>query len=121
MLPTDGLLDYNIEHIPLSAHLEALKSCYDMNPSEENSDNMHPSLNESSEIEFLDVVIMDIDAHAPANDLKVMVLRHFKRGGGFLAIPHKPVPVNEFFNPSLLLMLYPTLFPYSIGGLEDKC
>jgi len=118
-LPTEGLLDYNIEYIPSSAHLEALESRYDANPSEGNTDDTPPP-DEQSKIEFSNVVITDIDAHAPANDLKSAALRHFKQGGGFLAVPHEPVPVNEFFNPNLLPMLYPTLFPYGIGGVEDR-
>ena len=117
-LPVDGLLDYNIEHIPSSDHLEALESRYDMNLSEGNTDETPPD--EPSRIEFSNVVITDVDAHAPANDLKAAAFRHFKRGGGFLAVPHEPAPVNEFFNPSLLPMLYPTLFPYGIGGIEDR-
>ena len=28
--------------------------------------------------------------------------------------------MNEFFNPAMFLMLYPTLFPYGIGGFEDR-
>jgi len=118
-LPANGLLDYNIEHIPSSAHLEALESRYDTNPSEENVDESLPP-DESTQIEFSNVVITDVDAHAPAGDLKAAALRHFKQGGGFLAVPHEPVPVNEFFDPSLFPMLYPTLFPYGIGGVEDK-
>ena len=119
-LPADGLLDYNIEHIPSSAHLEALESRYDTGPSEsQNTDESLPP-DESSEIEFSNVVITDVDANAPASDLKAAALRHFKLGKGFLAVPHEPVPVNEFFNPTLFPMLYPTLFPYGIGGLEDK-
>jgi hypothetical protein len=65
------------------------------------------------------VVITDVDAHAPANDLKAAALRHFKQSGAFLAVLYEPVPVNEFFNPSLLPM-YPTPFPYGIGGVEDR-
>ena len=118
-LPPEGLLDYNIEHIPSSDHLEALESRYDTNPMEENAGGALPP-DESSEIEFSNVVITDVDAHAPANDLKAAALRHFKQGGGFLTVPHEPVPVNEFFNPMLFPMLYPTLFPYGIGGVEDK-
>ena len=118
-LPTDGLLDYNIEHVPSAAHLEALGSRYDTNPSEENVHELPPP-DESSQIEFSNVVITDVDAHTPTNDLKAAAFRHFKRGGAFLAVPHEPVPVNEFINPSLLPMLYPTLFPYGIGGVEDK-
>ena len=119
-LPVEGLLDYNIEHIRSSAHLEALESRYDTNPSEGDPGNPELPPDESSQIEFSNVVITDVDAHAPANDLKAAALRHFKQGGGFLAVPHEPVPVNEFFDPSLLPMLYPTLFPYGIGGVEDR-
>ena len=28
--------------------------------------------------------------------------------------------MNEFFNPSMFRMLYPTLFPCGIGGFEDR-
>lgn len=28
--------------------------------------------------------------------------------------------MNEFFNPVMFPMLYPTLFPYGIGGFEDR-
>ncbi|KAF9053993.1 hypothetical protein BDP27DRAFT_1386311 [Rhodocollybia butyracea] len=38
----------------------------------------------------------------------------------FLSMPHDPAPVNEFFNPALFPMIYPTLFPYGIGGFEDS-
>lgn len=35
------------------------------------------------------------------------------------AIPHSGEPVNEYYNPTLLMSLYPTLFPYGFGGIED--
>lgn len=118
-LPVDGLLDYTIEHIAPSSQQEALESRYDTGVSKENADDSLPP-DESSEIEFSNLVITDVDAHAPANDLKAAALRHFKQGGAFHAVAHEPAPVNEFFNPSLFPMLYPTLFPYGIGGIEDK-
>jgi hypothetical protein len=34
-------------------------------------------------------------------------------------IPHGSKPTNEYLNPNLLPGLYPTLFPYGQGGLED--
>ena len=47
-------------------------------------------------------------------------MKHMKSdGGNFLQIPHANKPVNEFYNPELLPMTYPTLFPYGIGGFED--
>lgn len=35
------------------------------------------------------------------------------------AIPHTGQPVNEYYNPNLLMSLYPTLFPFGFGGIED--
>ena len=119
-LPTDGLLSYKIEHIQPTDDLYALESRYDTNPSSETAD--ATSLpDETLSIHFSNLVITDVDGNASPKDLKAAALRHYKRGGSFLAVPHEPIPVNEFFNPSLLPMMYPTLFPYGIGGAEDKC
>jgi hypothetical protein len=52
--------------------------------------------------------------------LKAAALQHAKRGGSFVQIPHDANPINEFFNPVMFPMLYPTLFPYGIGGFEDR-
>ena len=92
-LPANRLLDYNIEHIQSSPHLEALESRYDVNSSELGNANYSPPPDEC-EIEFSNVVIADFDVHAPASDPKAAALRHFKQGGAFLAVPHEPVPVN---------------------------
>ena len=35
-------------------------------------------------------------------------------------IPRGSAPSNEYNNPTLLLGLYPTLFPYGTGGFEDS-
>ncbi|CAF1381537.1 unnamed protein product [Didymodactylos carnosus] len=34
-------------------------------------------------------------------------------------IPRSSKPTNEYFNPNLLLGLFPTLFPYGCGAIED--
>ena len=118
-LPMNGLLSYKIEHIQPSDDSDALGSRYDTNPSSDSTDSTLPP-DETSNIEFSNLVITDVDGNASPKDLKAAALRHYKRGGSFLAVPHEPIPVNEFFNPSLLPMMYPTLFPYGIGGAEDK-
>ena len=72
-------------------------------------------------IPFQNVVITDVDGHAPSNELHAAAVRHVKKkGGGYIKIPHDPTPVNEFFNPSLFPMIYLTLFPYGIGGFEEN-
>ena len=115
-LPMDGLLEYKIEHIQPTDDLYALESRYDLHPSSDAADLASPS----DDIEFSNLVITDVDGNASPKDLKAAALRHYKRGGSFLTVPHEPTPVNEFFNPTLLPMMYPTLFPYGIGGAEDK-
>lgn len=42
------------------------------------------------------------------------------KSGGFVQIPHSDTPANEFYNPDLLPLTYPTLFPYGLGGFEDS-
>ena len=41
-------------------------------------------------------------------------------GDKIYLIPHSSRPVNEYFNPKLLLGLYPTLFCYGRGAPEDQ-
>jgi len=118
-LPVDGLLDYTIEHIKTSDDPDVLESRYDTNPSSETTDSTQPP-DDTARIQFSNIVITDVDGNTSPRDLKAAALRHYKRGGSFLAVAHEPVPVNEFCNPSLLPMMYPTLFPYGIGGAEDK-
>ena len=66
-------------------------------------------------------MITDVDGAAPANELRAAAIRHVKKkGGGYIEINHDPTPVNEFFNPEMFPMIYPTLFPYGIGGFENQ-
>jgi hypothetical protein len=118
VLPEEDVLEYNIEHIPLSVASHVLVSRYDAPTDSTSMTNTPPQSDEC--VQFEKVVITDVDAHAPSYQLKAAALRHAKRGGSFIEIPHDPVPVNEFFNPSMFPMLYPTLFPYGTGGFEDR-
>ena len=118
-LPVDDVLGYTIEHIQPSENPDALGSRYDLNPSSETNESTSVP-DETSHVQFSNVVITDVDGNASPKDLKAAALRHYKQGGSFLSVLHGPAPVNEFFNPSLLPMMYPTLFPYGIGGIEDK-
>jgi hypothetical protein len=42
-----------------------------------------------------------------------------KAGSNYIEVPHGSKAVNEFHNPHLFPMLYPTLFPYGVGGMGD--
>ncbi|KAJ6557440.1 hypothetical protein B0H19DRAFT_872942, partial [Mycena capillaripes] len=75
----------------------------------------------SNPIPFESVVVMDVEGHASSNELRQAAIKHMNMpGNNYLGIPHEKHPVNEFDNPALFPMIYPTLYPYGIGGCEDK-
>jgi hypothetical protein len=117
-IPEHYTLPVHVEHICPSAGWDSLTSRYDGSPPDvENTETSNPD----SEIAFQNVVITDVDGCAPSNELRAAAVRHVKKkSGGYIAVSHDPMPVNEFFNPDMFPMIYPTLFPYGIGGFEDK-
>ena len=113
-LEDEQIPPFHIEHVMPNDAVDSLTSRYDMNAFEGDLPN------EICDLPFQNVVITDVDAHAPSHELRAAALRHIKdKKGGYIQIPHDPKPVNEFFNPELLPRIYPTLFPYGIGGPED--
>jgi len=115
-LDDQQILPFSIEHILPSQASDVLTSRYDSSDTTE-SHSQAPN----TDIPFQNVVITDVDAHAPANELRAAAVRHVaKKGGCYLEIPHDAEPVNEFCNPGLFPMIYPTLFPFGIGGFEDS-
>ncbi|KAJ7363077.1 hypothetical protein DFH08DRAFT_1025728 [Mycena albidolilacea] len=117
-LERDPVLPFNIEHVRSSAASEAVTSRYDSTPTLAEAS---PSKTDDS-IPFQNVVITDVDCHASSNELRAAALRHVKKsGGGYIQIPHDHSPENEFRKDSLLFpLMYPTLFPYGIGGPNDS-
>jgi len=113
-LECEQMLPVHIQHVPLEKSEDMLTSRYDTR---------HLELPEcvGSEAPFQNVVVSDVDVHAPSNELRAAALRHVKQqGGAYVEIPHGPAPVNEFSNPDLFPMIYPTLFPYGLGGFEQS-
>jgi hypothetical protein len=122
-LDENQILPYHIEHIVPSDKIENLVSCYDEDVNNANIDielTNPKSGVQTNDVPFQNVIITDVDGQAPSHELRAAALRHIKQGGGYIQIPHDPTPVNEFCNPSLFPMIYPTLFPYGVGGFEDK-
>jgi hypothetical protein len=82
--------------------------------SEEDSESMQ-------ETPFEKVVISDIHGHASSNELLAAAVHHVKKkGGSYIEIGHESHPVNEFNNTTLFPMIYPTLYPFGLGGFEDR-
>jgi len=119
------LMPFHIDHVlPNDAH-DSLMSKYDGSEAVQLDDNVLPSNDQSARADELQsnferVVVTDVDGNASANELRAAAVRHIKnKGGGYIQVPHNPEPVNEFFDPDLFPMIYPTLFPYGLGGFED--
>ncbi|KAG1851019.1 hypothetical protein C8R48DRAFT_570806, partial [Suillus tomentosus] len=124
------LMPFHIDHVLPNDARDSLTSKYDATEavqSEDLSDVDNNSLlfdeqSRAADLEtmFENVVVTDVDGNASANELRAAAVRHIKnKGGGYVQIPHDPQPVNEFFDPNLFPMIYPTLFPYGLGGFED--
>ncbi|KAJ6451244.1 hypothetical protein C8R47DRAFT_951790, partial [Mycena vitilis] len=114
-IPDDAILPFHIQHIIPNAGIDVTTSDYIPGSSQPPIFNPPPS-----SIPFQSVVVADVDGNAPSSELRSAALAHMKRpGSNYIELPHDPNPANEFNNPSLFPMMYPTLFPYGIGGLED--
>jgi hypothetical protein len=122
-LPTEYMLPVHVEHILPNSARNTLTSRYDALQPLSTCGN-HSITNESpaeQTIPFQNVVVTDVEGTAPANELRAAAVRHIKKkGGGYIEINHDPTPVNEFFNPEMFPMIYPTLYPYSMGRFEDS-
>ncbi|KAJ7177004.1 hypothetical protein C8R46DRAFT_832639, partial [Mycena filopes] len=114
-LPEESILPFHIQHILPSAGIDATTSDYVPGSSQPQGPAAElPNISSS-------VVVTDVEGNAPSNDLRAAALRHMKKpGSNYIEIPHGPQPANEFNNPTLFPMIYPTLFPYGLGGFEDQ-
>ncbi|KAK0460499.1 uncharacterized protein EV420DRAFT_1267729 [Desarmillaria tabescens] len=118
-LDTEPALPFSVQHIPVSEQAETLTSRYE-GPIDSTRRGVPKNGPAPDDTPFERVVITDVDVSTLSNKLRAAALTHVKsKGGGYIEITHDPTPVNEFNNPDLFLMMYPTLFPYGIGGLED--
>ncbi|KAF8975734.1 hypothetical protein BDQ17DRAFT_1395225 [Cyathus striatus] len=84
------------------------------------SNDFNNEIQSSSPYTSQSIVVTDINANMPAHELRVAAIKHFKqKEQSSFQFPHDPIPINEFNNPSMLPMTYPTLFSYGVGGPED--
>ena len=123
-LEADPVLPFHVEHVVNSHATDVSTAGYDNSTFSSTTSVPDPSdapSDPAPEIPFASVVITDVDNIVSSSQLAAAAIRHLrKKGGAFLQIPHDPQPANEFFNPDLFPMLYPTLFPYGIGGFKDS-
>jgi hypothetical protein len=97
------ILPVHVEHVLPNCASETLTSCYDSSVPLQDT---LPPASANNTVPFQNVVITDVDGHAPSNELRAAAVRHVKKkGGGYVEIPHDPEPVNEFFNPNMFPMI----------------
>ncbi|KAJ7157742.1 hypothetical protein C8R46DRAFT_1165440 [Mycena filopes] len=114
-LPAETILPFHIQHILPSGGIDATTSTY-IPGSAQPPDPAVPN----PDLETT-VVVADVDGNAPSAELRSAALKHMhKAGSNYVEIPHEKSPANEFNDPHLFPMMYPTLFPYGLGGMEDK-
>ena len=64
---------------------------------------------------------MYVQGSATSNKLRAAAFCHMKmKGKGYIQVACESQAINEFNNPAMLPMCYPTLFPYDIGGSDDR-
>ncbi|KAJ6461572.1 hypothetical protein C8R47DRAFT_924063, partial [Mycena vitilis] len=125
-LPDESILPFHIQHIIPNHGIDVTTSDYIPGSSQPAPAHAVPDLTEilrpaPSSIPFESVVVADVNGNAPSHELRSAALDHMKKkGSNYLELPHDPNPANEFNNPRLFPMMYPTLFPYGLGGLEDS-
>ncbi|KAG1874384.1 hypothetical protein F4604DRAFT_1880863 [Suillus subluteus] len=102
------LMPFHVDHVLPNDARDSLTSKYDGS--------------EAVQLDDDRVVVTDVDGNASANELRAAAVRHIKnKGGGYIQVPHDPEPVNEFFDPDLFPMIYPTLFPYGQNNCKMGC
>ncbi|KAJ7673935.1 hypothetical protein DFH06DRAFT_913363, partial [Mycena polygramma] len=128
-IPDESILPFHVQHIIPNAGIDVTTSDYvpgSSQPPPAPAAPVVPNLSEifdpaPSSVPFQSVVVADVDGNAPSHELRSAALEHMKKpGSNYIELPHDPNPTNEFNNPSLFPMMYPTLFPYGIGGPEDR-
>lgn len=112
-LDENPTLPFHIEHVVPTGRTQEVTSRYDTQYEVDTELDQHS-------VPFQNVVIADVNQSATSNELRAAAFRHMKqKGNGYIQISRGSRAVNEFDNPSMLPMCYPTLFPYGIGGCDD--
>lgn len=120
--PVNDILPVHIEQIQTTDAVETLTSGYDTQLTGNVTSHDNVTEIENQDLHFEKIVITNVDSLATTNELRSAAFCHFRENGKrTIQIPHGNIPENEFSNPELFPKIYPTLFPYGIGGPENDC
>ncbi|PPQ71479.1 hypothetical protein CVT24_011973 [Panaeolus cyanescens] len=113
-LPATSVLPVDVHRYDNIVSFVKLSSNYD--PS--SNVRTDPDLFED-DVEFEKTCIPEsVDVSSPSK-MRAQAALHLKEGGAFVPIAHGNSPCNEFNNPTLFPKMYPTLYPYGLGGFEN--
>ncbi|THU82766.1 hypothetical protein K435DRAFT_560159, partial [Dendrothele bispora CBS 962.96] len=106
-LAEEEILPVSIDHVLPDGASASLTSRYDNVPETE----------ADGKVLFERAVVTDVSGNETASVLRRAASRHIKQNhGSYVRMPHGSHPAAEFNNESLFPMMYPTLFPYGLGG-----
>ncbi|THV00421.1 hypothetical protein K435DRAFT_657292, partial [Dendrothele bispora CBS 962.96] len=109
-LADEEILPVSIDHILPDGASASLTSRYD---------NVSDTPESGREVLFERAVVTDVSRNETASVLKRAASRHVKQNyGSYVRMPHGSHLATEFNNESLFPMMYPTLFPYGLGGFD---
>ena len=113
-LDANPILPFHVEHVIPSGRVDEVTARYD------NASQLDSDRGVQHDVAFENVVISDVQGSATSNELRAAAFRHVKtKGKGYIQVGRESQAINEFNNPAMLPMCYPTLFPYGIGGSDD--
>ncbi|KAF8351773.1 hypothetical protein F5887DRAFT_870466, partial [Amanita rubescens] len=78
-----------------------------------------PLIDENENMLFENVFLADLSDSPTSHEMRDVALRHLLSGKPFIQIGHATSPENDFHNHNLFPSLFPTLYPYGVGGFED--
>ena len=116
----EGILPVHVNIVPTSFAQVLLLSGYTSNPHVSSMDGgVKEARNNDSNV-FESVVVANVDGNSSAAVLCAAAMEHIKKKSShYIQIPHGTVPIGDFNNLGPLPMVFPTLFPYGLGGSED--
>ncbi|THU94168.1 hypothetical protein K435DRAFT_820047 [Dendrothele bispora CBS 962.96] len=108
-LADEEILPVSIDHILPDGASASLTSRYDNVPGNE----------VEGAVLFERAVVTDVSGNESSSVLKRAASRHVRQmQGSYVSMPHGSQPATEFNNHTLFPMMYPTLFPYGLGGFD---
>ena len=113
----EGGLPYHVEYVEDEQLSTSTVSTYVAKPDVVPLDH---GLDPLGNIPFENVVISDLAESATSAEMHSAALRHLRTGKPFFLYGHGPSPEPDYHNTNLFPLLYPTLYPFGVGGFEDN-